>query len=282
MALCVCCRACNLLPSLSNPSNRVAAADAVAALVATTSKPNGTKEKLIIQSTNRTSRMTPDEATVELYKYIHTHGSKSRLNDIQKYVEAGARLSNIETLYGPPLLYALNCLCDISILKYLIEKGGIDWSYKKGHYEYYFEDYPCIQFIPILYNTFQNALLQLWHFCKGSHDLDDNVLEFIFKSHGYKEEEYKNYLYNSHLDCTVPVNYKKVALQRQETYNEYILQVCELFGVSPENLETGVLELPDHPFDITLLPAEDKPYCWNTLMDKPVGCKYAPLKVNIV
>ena len=48
--------------------------------------------------------MTPDEATVELYKYMNKQGTNSRLNDIQKFVEAGARLRDIETLYGPPLL----------------------------------------------------------------------------------------------------------------------------------------------------------------------------------
>jgi hypothetical protein len=225
--------------------------------------------------------MTPDEATVELYKYMNKQGTNSKLNDIQKFVEAGARLRDIETLYGPPLFYAIECLCNIDILKYLIEKGGIDWSYKKGYYKYYFEDNPQIQYTLIIYNTLKNQLIDLWHFCKGSHVHDDYVLEFMFKSHGYVKDQYNRYLYRTHIDCTIPVNYKEVAIQRQETYKDYILKVCELFGVTPEELETSVLELPDNLFDITLLPAEDKPYCWNTLMYEPVGYAYNPLKVDI-
>lgn len=225
--------------------------------------------------------MTPDEATVALYKYMNKHRTNSKLEDIQPLVEAGARLRDIETLYGPPLLYALVCLCNIDILKYLIEKGGIDWSYKKGYYRYYLEDIPQIEYTVILYNTLKNQLLSLWHFCKGSHVLDDYVLEYMFKLHGYTEEQYDRYLYRTHIDCTIPVNYKKVALQRQEKYGSYILKVCELFGVTSEELESSVPELPDNLFDITLLPAEDKPYCWNTLMYEPVGYAYNPLKVDI-
>jgi hypothetical protein len=225
--------------------------------------------------------MTPDEATVELYKYMHKHGSNSKLEEIQRFVEAGARLRDIETLYGPPLLYALECLCNIDILKYLIEKGGIDWSYKKGYYRYYFEDIPQIQYTLIIYNTLKNQLIHLWHFCKGSHVIDDYVLEFMFKSHGYMEEQYDRYLYRTHIDCTIPVNYKEMVSQRQEKYGSYILKVCKLFDITSEELESSVPELPDHLFDITLLPAEDKPYCWNTLMYEPVGYAYNPLNVSI-
>ena len=31
--------------------------------------------------------------------------------------------------------------------------------------------------------------------------------------------------------------------------------------------ENGILELPDSVFDTSLLPVEDKPYCWNYFMD---------------
>jgi hypothetical protein len=225
--------------------------------------------------------MTPDEATVELYKYMHKHGASSALEEIQRFVEAGARLRDIETLYGTPLLYALKCMCNIPILNYLIEKGGIDWSYKKGHYEYYFEDYPQLYYIPILYNSFRNVLIGVWHFCKGSHRIHDYVLEFIFKYHGYTENDYKRYLYRNNLDNNVPVDHRKIALERQEMFKDYIYQVCELFGVTPEELDTWYPDLPDQPFDISLLPAEDKPYCWNDLMEEPVGYAYSPLKVTI-
>ncbi len=60
--------------------------------------------------------MTPDEATVELYKCIDKNGKTTSLEEVQRYVEAGARLRDVETLYGPPLLYALRNRCRPPVL----------------------------------------------------------------------------------------------------------------------------------------------------------------------
>jgi hypothetical protein len=213
--------------------------------------------------------MTPDEATVELYKYMHKHRSSSTLEEIQRFVEAGARLRDIETLYGPPLLYALNCLCNIDVLKYLIEKGGIDWSYKKGHFQYYLEDAPQLHHVSIMYNTFWNELLHMWHYCKGSYKIVDYELIRIFERNGYTIETYKRWLYRTHIDNTEFRDYKKEAIERQTLYGDYPLQVCMLFGVTPEQLEDGLPDLPEHTNKHSLLPKEDKPYCWNNFMKNP-------------
>jgi hypothetical protein len=218
--------------------------------------------------------MSPDEATVALYKYLHKHGSKSTLEEIQRFVEAGARLRDIETLYGPPLLYTLSLLCSIDILKYLIEKGGIDWSYKKGHFQYYFEDAPQLHYICIMYNTFKNQLLHVWHYCKGSYKIIDYELIHIYEKSGYTFDTYKRWLYRTHIDNTEFKDYKKEAIERQQHFGDYPLQVCKLFGVTPEQLEDGIPELPEHMYKHSLLPKENKLYCWNNFMEDPPSYYY--------
>ena len=222
-------------------------------------------------------KMTPDEATVELYKCIYENEHNTTLEDVQRYVEAGARIRDIETLYGPPLLFALEQMCKPSILKYLIEKGGIDWSYKKGYYLYHFEMDPPIYFISISYNTYMNQLIHMWHNCKGSFNADNQELMNIYRDNNISEDKYKDMLYkpideylNHNTDDyqLYKTRHDTILQQCGETYAE---QVCDLFGVTSEQLENGILELPEKSYDITLLPPEDKPYCWNYLIDKPVG-----------
>jgi hypothetical protein len=235
--------------------------------------------------------MTPDEATVALYKCMYNNNRNTSLEDVKQYVEAGARLRDVETLYGPPLLFALKQRCKPSILNYLIEKGGIDWSYKKGKYIFYSETEPTITLVTITYNTIRNELIYLWHFCKGSRKADNQVLLNIYKIHNVPEEEYKyklfrypykvNENYNpEYYDdefCT-ELNLMHEArcnrISRQYGGESYAREVCELFGVTPEELEDGILELPEKKYDVTLLPKEDKPYCWNEHIHKPVGHAY--------
>ena len=233
-------------------------------------------------------KMTPDEATVELYKCIYENEHNTTLEDVQRYVEAGARLRDIETLYGPPLLFALEQMCKPSILKYLIEKGGIDWSYKKGKYMFYSETEPIITLLSISYNTFRNGLIHMWHFCKGSRKADNQELMNIYRANKVPEETYKNmvFRYPYKVDEEYDTEYydeefcKELNLmhegrcnriRRQYGGESYARAVCELFGFTAEELEDGILELPEKDYDRTLLPAEDKPYCWNEYIDKPVG-----------
>jgi len=232
--------------------------------------------------------MTPDEATVALYKCISNNREKTLIEEVKQYVEAGARLRDIETLYGPPLLCALENMCPIPILNYLIEKGGIVWSYKKGKYLFYSETEPTISLITITYNTIRNQLIYLWHFCKGSRKADNQVLLNIFKIYNIPEEEYKYKLFRypykvdenykpeyydeefcTELNLMHEARYKRIC--RQYGGESYARQVCELFNVTPEELEDGILELPTKKYDIKLLPKEDKPYCWDHYIDKPVG-----------
>lgn len=213
--------------------------------------------------------MTPDEATIELYKYIYKNHRNSTVEGIQPLVEAGARLRDIETLYGPPLLHALSSKCSIPVLKYLIEKGGIDWNYKKGHFQYYLEDAPQLHHISIMYNTIRNELLHLWHYCKGSYIIVDYELIHTYESNGQSKEKYNKRLYRTHIDNTEIKDYKKEAIKLQQEFGDYPLQVCELFGVTSEELENGIPELPENTYDTSLLPKEDKSYCWNDLMDDP-------------
>jgi hypothetical protein len=218
--------------------------------------------------------MTPDEATVALYKCIYNNHSNTTLEDVKKYVKAGARLRDIETLYGPPLLCALENRCSPPILKYLIKKGGIDWSYKKGRYIEYAEDEPWFEIECITYHTFKNELIRLWHYCKVTYKVLNQELINMFKIHNIPEEKYKEHL------IMVPTKYEgdpelydiylSICKERKYRYGEtYLEEVCDLFGVTPEELENGILELLDSIFDTSLLPKEDKPYCWNHLMDIP-------------
>ncbi len=224
--------------------------------------------------------MTPDEATVELYKCIFKNRENTALEDVQRYVEAGARLRDIETLYGPPLLFALESTCKIPILKYLIEKGGIDWSYKKGYYLYHFEMEPPVYFISISYNTYMNQLIHMWHNCKGSFNAKNQELLNIYQDNNISEDKYKDMLYkpiDEYLNYDIEIyelykaRHETILQECGETYAE---QVCALFGVTQDELENGSIELPNKSYDTSLLPAEDKPYCWNNLMDKPVGHAY--------
>ena len=235
--------------------------------------------------------MTPDEATVELYKCIHKNGKNTSLEDVQRYVEAGAHLRNVETLFGPPLLCALEHLCKPPILKYLIEKGGIDWEYKKGKYTFYSETEPTITLVYITYNTIRNELIHLWHFCKGSRKADNQILTAFYrinkitdKKYNYK---YKLFRYPFEVDEYYDEEYcKELNMMHEARCNRiriqyggeaYAREVCELFSLTPEELEDGVLELPEKTYDKSLLPAEDKPYCWNNYMDKPVGYAFHEL-----
>ena len=227
--------------------------------------------------------MTPDEATVALYKCMYYNKDKSTLEEVKRYVEAGAYLRDIETLYGPPLLCALENLCRPPILKYLIEKGGIDWSYKKGKYTFYSEIEPTITLVYITYNTIQNELIHLWHFCKGSRKADNQVLLNFYRVNKYPKEnwKYKLFRYPVEVDEHYDEDFcREINLAHEgrckhiyEQYGgeSYAREVCELFGVTPEELEDGILELPEKTYDISLLPAEDKPYCWNEYIDTPVG-----------
>jgi hypothetical protein len=219
--------------------------------------------------------MTPDEATIELYKYIYKNHWNSTVEGIQPFVEAGARLRDIETLYGPPLLYALSSKCSIPVLKYLIEKGGIDWNYKKGHFRYYLEDVPQLHHVSIMYNTIRNELLHLWHSCKGSYTIVDYELIRTYEWNGYSKEKYNKRLYRTNIDDTEIKDYKKEAIKLQEKFGDYPLQVCELFGVTPEELENGIPELPENTYDKSLLPKEDKSYCWNHIMEKKPSWYYS-------
>jgi hypothetical protein len=231
--------------------------------------------------------MTPDEATVELYKYIYENEHNTTLEDVQRYVEAGARLRDIETLYGPPLLLALYSKCRIPILKYLIEKGGIDWSYKKGKYMFYSEMEPAITLISITYNTFMNELIHTWHFCKGGRKADNQELMNIYRAKKVPKEECKNIVFRYPYEVDEYYNDEDFCKELNQMYEarcnrirkqyggeEYARQVCELFGVTPEELEDGILELPEKYYDISLLPKEDKPYCWNMHINEPFGRPY--------
>jgi hypothetical protein len=216
--------------------------------------------------------MTPDEATVALYKCIDKNDRDTTLEDVKRYVEAGARLRDVETLYGPPLLHALNNLCKIPILKYLIEKGGIDWSYKKGRYIEYAEDEPWFYIDCITYHTFKNELIRIWHYCNVTFKVLNQELINMFKIHAIPEEKYKEYLLKVPTEYDEDVgfydDYMSICKGRKYRYGEtYLEELCELFSVTPEELENGILELPDSIFDTSLLPVEDKPYCWNHVMD---------------
>jgi hypothetical protein len=227
--------------------------------------------------------MSPDEATIELYKYMYYGREKATLEDVQRYVEAGARLRDIETLYGPPLLLALYSKCKIPILKYLIEKGGIDWSYKKGKYMFYSETEPTITLLSITYNTFMNELIHTWHFCKGSRKADNQELMNIYRANKVPEEKYRYMLYQYPVEVdeyydeefckelNLMYEARCDRIHNQYGGEAYARKVCTLFGVTPEKLEYGILELPEKDFDISLLPKEGKPYCWNENIDKPVG-----------
>jgi hypothetical protein len=96
----------------------------------------------------------------------------------------------------------------------------------------------------------------------------------MFKIHQIPEEDFKKHLlrvptkYDSDIDFYEI--YLSICKAREYMYGEtYLEEVCELFGVTPEELENGILDLPDSIFDISLLPKEDKPYCWNHFMDRP-------------
>jgi len=215
--------------------------------------------------------MTPDEATVALYKCMYYNEHKTKLEEVKQYVEAGARLRDIETLYGPPLLCALENMCPITVLNYLIEKGGIDWSYKKGGYLHYSEDDPWFEIMCIKYHTYRNELIRLWHYCKVTYKELNQELVNMFKIHDISEELYKNHLMHvpkkEDSDIELYEEYSGLRNARRHRYGEtYPEEVCKLFGVTPEELENGILDLPDSIFDISLLPKEDKPYCWNHFM----------------
>lgn len=219
--------------------------------------------------------MTPDEATVALYNCIYTNGRNTTLEEIQRYVEAGAHLHNVETQYGPPLLFALECLCELPILKYLIEKGGIDWEYKKGRYIHLSEDDPAWFAIKcITYHSIKNELIRTWHHYKVTYkDLNQELIN-MFKIHAIPEKRYKKYLLRvptkDDKDKEEYYVYTTVCNARRRRVSEtYLEQICELFGVTPEELENGVLDLPDTVLDTSLLPVEDKPFCWNQLKDNP-------------
>jgi hypothetical protein len=216
--------------------------------------------------------MTPDEATVALYKCIYHNERNTTLEDVQRYVEAGARLRDIETRYGPPLLWALCNMCSPPILKYLIEKGGIDWTYKKGRYISYSEDEPWFYIDCITYHTYKNELIRTWHFYRLTYKDINQELINMFKIHNIPEHRYKKHL------ATIPskddeesyYSYTCLCNTRKQLCGEgYLEQMCELFGVTPDELENGILDLPDKMFDMSLLPKEDKPYCWNHSMDNP-------------
>jgi hypothetical protein len=256
------------------------------------SHPTQPNPQKIARYTRRTrmQEMTPDEASVALYKCMYYNRQYTSLEEVQQYVEAGARLRDIETLFGPPLLCALNSMCKPPILKYLIEKGGIDWEYKKGKYTFYSEVEPTITLLYITYNTILNELIHMWHFCKGSYKADNQVLRAFYRINKITDEKY-NYkyklfrypfevdeYYDEEFCKELNIVHEERCKRIRETYGEtYAQEVCELFGITPEELEDGILELPEKTYDKTLLPAEDKPYCWNNYMHKPVGYAFHEL-----
>jgi hypothetical protein len=204
-----------------------------------------------------------NEATQELYKTIYYGKENTNLEDVIKCVENGAYLTGITSSYGIPLLYAMNEWCSPNIIKYLAEKGGVDWDYKVPFKVEYYAYYPDLKHIIdidyISYNSIKNLLIDL------KYSLENNpiIQNIIFKKYKnenpkfkYISQKPKKYLMNENIN------------EKINKYIEYLKEYCNILNINYNDLHYRdyiICEPITYNYIMDengFIPLDDNPYNW--------------------
>ena len=212
---------------------------------------------------DKTQSYTKDEATQELYKVIFYNKEKTKLEDIQWLVEQRCYLSGITAIYGLPLVHALKMNCDKEIIRYLVEKCGIDSNDKNicidevYQYKKYFSKKTNTHLTGITftlsyyrYNTVKNYFINLYKRINGDSKMFTAICNRIIDERGWGEKEELNPLYVSFGE------------EGREAYIEKIRELCEICKINYDELKNETFELPDNIVDCEI-PQDTQSYNWN-------------------
>jgi hypothetical protein len=189
-----------------------------------------------------------EKATIELYRLFYYEKDKSKLEDVKRIVEKGAYLNNINSIYGMPLLYAIDQFCHPDIIQYLKDKGGTDNKRVTARvhtlYNYTFYRGVFLDINYVQYHTLKNSLLDNYNYLEGKRRLENHVIYLyyttikiekkyntykkIIKKHGYKRHDWD-----------------KDDYEMLEKKTKYLKEYCKIVGYNYSNLEKEFLDLPE-------------------------------------
>jgi hypothetical protein len=206
-----------------------------------------------------------NKATKELYRILYKiekREKKAKLEDIKKCVEDGAYLNGIRVYYGLPLLYAISILCPPDIIAYLVEKGGIDWTYKEPVKSDYYRIHPNkryrLYFTYIFYYSIMNVLISKKYYYTNNGHILKNLTFRQFK------KECPRFKYFKQTPKHIFIMGKK-SIQTIKLLKEY----CKILNIKYEDLHHKNFELPDvvHYDDERdygdYFPKDDQPYYYD-------------------
>jgi hypothetical protein len=189
-----------------------------------------------------------EKATIELYRLLYYKKDKTTLDDIKKVIEKGAYLNNINSIYGMPLLYAIDQFCHPDIIQYLKDKGGTDnkcvTSSVQNLYNYEYKKGTFVDINFIQYHSVKNSLLENYNYLEGTKRLENHIIYLYYTNIKVDKECYtyekiiKKYGFEKNV-------WDKNDYEIIQQKIQYLKEYCKILDYNYSNLENEFLDLPE-------------------------------------
>jgi hypothetical protein len=214
--------------------------------------------------------MSSDNPRYLLYSYFYKCVNKNKeveYNIVKKYIDDGAKLNGSLKRDGYPLILAIEIMVHPSILKLIVDFGGVDWNYKTyENFSIYKDnscicnDYPECNHPPpklfddsiVIYYSLKNMLLLSYHSFYGSVKL---INQCIIEYNNYYSHitNIKNDLFDEELE-------KEPVIENSEKYIEYLKEYCKILNINYDSLKNMSLDLPENIRDFSNIPVDSELY----------------------
>jgi hypothetical protein len=175
------------------------------------------------------------ELTSILFSILNTKKENTKLTDIMDLIEKGVLLTFNTKYRSTPLMSAIKNMCTIDVVKYIIEKGGIDWDSKIIEESF-------IMFIGhsteyLYYNNLHMCLYKLYNYStKNYNKFYKQISEEMFKQ-GYTESLIKIR------------NKGRKKIFDKKVY-DLLLQYCEALNIKHWMLDKTPIQFPEKMCDV--------------------------------